>query len=304
MATQVTVRIVNGFVTPGRAGTPAHGGNPAGVVLDADDLSEADMQSVAAAVGHSETAFVSASETADFRFDFFTPTRRIAHCGHATIAAFGFLAETGRLSEGDYSKETVDGPRKVIIEGAAAYMEQLAPRYETSSDWADSNVSDERILRSLGLDESHMMEGLRPTLVNTGNSFMVIGVESSSVLSRLAPNFAAIEEISEALDLIGYYVFATDSEAADVTTRMFAPRYGIFEEAATGMAAGPLACLLHDGLGVSKTSMKIVQGAFMDPISQSEINVRLRIEKNQIGGLMAGGLAQVIRDIRVTLDTQ
>ena len=71
MATQVTVRIVNGFVTPGRAGTPAHGGNPAGVVLDADDLSEADMQSVAAAVGHSETAFVSASETADFRFDFF-----------------------------------------------------------------------------------------------------------------------------------------------------------------------------------------------------------------------------------------
>ena len=183
-------------------------------------------------------------------------------------------------------------------------MEQLAPRYETSSDWADSNVSDERILRSLGLDESHMMEGLRPTLVNTGNSFMVIGVESSSVLSRLAPNFAAIEEISEALDLIGYYVFATDSEAADVTTRMFAPRYGIFEEAATGMAAGPLACLLHDGLGVSKTSMKIVQGAFMDPISQSEINVRLRIEKNQIGGLMAGGLAQVIRDIRVTLDTQ
>ena len=37
------------------------GGNPAGVVLDAATLSDAEMQAIAAEVGYSETAFVTAS---------------------------------------------------------------------------------------------------------------------------------------------------------------------------------------------------------------------------------------------------
>lgn len=76
----VRVEIVNAFVD---AGT---GGNPAGVVLDADGLSDGQKLAVARQVGLSETAFVSASEVASFKLDFFTPARRIAHCGHATIA--------------------------------------------------------------------------------------------------------------------------------------------------------------------------------------------------------------------------
>lgn len=66
----VEVRIVNAF-TDGAAG-----GNPAGVVLDADALSTAQKQAIAARVGLSETAFVSASEVAPFKLEFFTPTAR------------------------------------------------------------------------------------------------------------------------------------------------------------------------------------------------------------------------------------
>ena len=43
---------------------------------------------IAQKVGLSETAFFSKSTVTDFKLDFFTPTRQIAHCGHATIAAF------------------------------------------------------------------------------------------------------------------------------------------------------------------------------------------------------------------------
>ena len=43
---EIVARIVNGFVTR-RNGSEAFGGNPAGVILDADGLSEADMLTVA-----------------------------------------------------------------------------------------------------------------------------------------------------------------------------------------------------------------------------------------------------------------
>ena len=82
MAKSLTVKIVDAFVSGGT------GGNGAGVVLDADSLTDLEMQRIAAAVGLSATAFVSASDTEAFKLDFFTPNSRIAHCGHATVATF------------------------------------------------------------------------------------------------------------------------------------------------------------------------------------------------------------------------
>ena len=73
------------------------GGNPAGVVVDADGLGPAARLRIAARVGLSETAFVSASATETVRLEFFTPTRQIAHCGHATIATFALLRALGRI---------------------------------------------------------------------------------------------------------------------------------------------------------------------------------------------------------------
>jgi len=82
---------------------------------------------IAAKVGLSETAFVSSSKSADFKLDFFTPKRQIAHCGHATIATFSYLQQLGRIGKETTSKETIDGNRNIFIDGDMAFMEQLAP---------------------------------------------------------------------------------------------------------------------------------------------------------------------------------
>lgn len=42
-----------------------YGGNPAGVVLNADDLSDSQMKKIASKIGYSETAFVMKSKEAD-----------------------------------------------------------------------------------------------------------------------------------------------------------------------------------------------------------------------------------------------
>ena len=123
----VTVQIVSAFIDGDE------GGNPAGVVLGADKLSSNQKLAVADKVGFSETAFVSASETATLKLEFFTPTRQIAHCGHATIATFSLLCQLGELGEGWHSKETIDGNRDILIDSDLAFMEQRALAHWSSS---------------------------------------------------------------------------------------------------------------------------------------------------------------------------
>jgi len=288
---KVTGQILNAFTENDQ------GGNPAGVVLHADALSHENKLAIAQKVGLSETAFVYSSNTADYKLDFYTPTKQIAHCGHATIATFSYLKQLGLLKGKTSSKETIDGNRKIEIQGDLAFMEQLAPTY------VDPVERENDILNSLGLTKEDLLPNAPIQVVNTGNSFLLIPVKDVKTLEDITPYFDAIENISEAYDLIGYYVFTTDATAAgiDATTRMFAPRYGILEEAATGMAAGPLASYLFDVLQQKQTNFKIQQGKYMTPPSSSALEVQLHVENEHITGLMAGGKGMVDSEFEVKI---
>ena len=75
-------------------------GNPAGVVLNADGLSEEQMQQIARELNNSETAFIFSPTSAnnDVEVRFFTPTKEVPICGHATIAAHYVRAlKTGKI---------------------------------------------------------------------------------------------------------------------------------------------------------------------------------------------------------------
>lgn len=286
---KVSVARVNAFTDEGI------GGNPAGVVIDADQLTAAEKQAIARAAGLSETAFVSTSTCATVKLDFFTPTRQIAHCGHATIATFRYLFELGRLDAGEHSKETIDGVRRVVLTQDQAYMEQTAPNYAP----LDNQLP--RILQSLNVQAEQLVAP--PLRVDTGNGFVVLGVDSATTLAKLAPDFEAINALSEELNLVGFYVFvATPKDPArQASSRMFAPRFGIQEEAATGMAAGPLACYLSQQLGYTQSRFAIAQGHFMTPAAPSVIHVELARPAEKILSLMAGGAAQFAAEIALEI---
>jgi PhzF family phenazine biosynthesis protein len=94
------------------------GGNPAGVVLHAECLTDAQMQSIAQEIGYSETAFVlphpSGGERLRLRLRYFSPRAEVAFCGHATIATAVALAERNGPGEVEVSTMagavTVPGP--------------------------------------------------------------------------------------------------------------------------------------------------------------------------------------------------
>ncbi|MDX5422359.1 MAG: PhzF family phenazine biosynthesis protein [Hymenobacteraceae bacterium] len=272
------------------------GGNAAGVVLHADALQKEQKQRIAAGLGLSETAFVSASEVGDVKVEFFTPNRQIPHCGHATVATFGLLLHKGLVKGPEAVKESIEGPRLINLIHNKVYQSQLAPKY-TALEAA--GVSAEEVARSLGLPEDYSFT-TAPVIGNTGVSFLLIQLPSEKVLKELQPVQEQIAAVSDRLDLVGYYVFTTEAGEADATTRMFAPGYGIPEESATGMAAGPLACYLHDFGGVKKESFLIRQGYLMEPASPSQIEVQLQLnEQAKISGLQAGGPAYVVKRLEL-----
>ena len=288
----VDVQIVNAFIDG------ATGGNPAGVVVDANILTAAQKLKVAKQVGLSETAFVSASDSATIKLEFFTPTRQIAHCGHATIAAFSLLRRLGVVSEGRLSKETIDGNRDILVDGDMAFMEQRAPKY---THVAPTSELGGRVVASIGLTQEQLRSGVDPFVVNTGNSFLIVPLPDESTVTKLRPDLDLIKSLSDELDLIGYYVFSTTTkvQGRHAGARMFAPRFGIPEEAGTGMAAGSLACFLHDYLGVEDREILIEQGWLMKPPSPSVIKVTLELADGQISSLMAGGSARAVSSIQV-----
>src|SRR3954452_17576769 len=69
------------------------GGNPAGVVLDASELGEADRQAIAKELGYSESAFLTKRPDGDYDIRYYSPEAEVAFCGHATIATAVALAE-------------------------------------------------------------------------------------------------------------------------------------------------------------------------------------------------------------------
>ncbi len=274
------------------------GGNPAGVVVDADALDLNHKLDIARQVGLSETAFVSRSAIATIKLEFFTPTRQIAHCGHATIATFYLLRQLDRVADGWLSKETIDGCRDVLVDGDTVFMEQRSPAYRAIE--AESSLA-AKIAMSIGMRATDIYHVAAPTVVNTGNRFLIVALADECSVAEAHPEHQAIAEISDELDLVGYYLFSTSTKipGRHAGTRMFAPRFGILEESATGMAAGPLACFLYEKMGIKDREIIIEQGWLMQPPSPAVIKVMLDVDGERISRLMAGGKAVIKQTMSV-----
>src|SRR6056297_2983842 len=132
-------------------------GNAAGVVPDADGLTEAQMQAVARELSVSETAFLTESDDADRRVRYFTPTTEVDLCGHATVAAHAHLLDDGVVAPGTHTLETNVGVLDVeVTEDGVVWMTQDDPeieRVDLDYDRAGSALGvDPAALRDVGAD--------------------------------------------------------------------------------------------------------------------------------------------------------
>jgi PhzF family phenazine biosynthesis protein len=260
------------------------GGNPAGIVLDADGLNEALKQKLAARIGFSETAFIEKSTAADIKTTFFTPTAEVDLCGHATIAVFSLLFELGRIRAGKYCQETKAGILGVEVQkDGTIFMEQALPKFGDAVDAGE-------VARSLGMGPRSLLPDLPAQIVSTGLCDIIVPVTS---LLNLKPDFNEIAAISKKYRAVGYHVFSLETKyRATAHCRNFAPLFGIPEEAATGTSSGALACYLFKHGTISEEQARRLvfeQGYGMK--RPSEILVRLDFKGHEIERVHVGGRA-------------
>lgn len=239
------------------------GGNPAGVVLEAEGLTEEKMQQIAKEVALSETAFVTGGENGIFQVRFFTPVQEIPLCGHATIASFGCLFQKGRIKEGSYTQETKAGTLGIRVEKDGLVWMEQAPLIK------EEVLLGERILKSLSLKEEDIDWEYPPAILSTGVRDLFIGVKDEQRLEACVPNFEEIEKISMEKETVGYHVYTVRSQRGDGVSRNFAPLYGILEESATGTSNGALGAYLVSLSQREKNQVLTMwQGIWMNEPSQ------------------------------------
>jgi PhzF family phenazine biosynthesis protein len=275
----------------------SEGGNEAGVVIDADFLSEEEMQKIAEKVGFSETAFVLHSDLADYKVRFFTPKEEVDLCGHATIGTFFTMATLGYIKPGNYTQETKAGILGIEIKkDLTIMMNQPLPGFFETLD--KSEIAD-----SLNIEIDNIHEDLPVQIVSTGLKDIMVPVKNLDVLSSIKPDFNKVIEISKKYHAVGYHVFSLETRnASTVCCRNFAPLLEIPEESATGTSNGALGCYLYQyGLIAFNQTLPMIieQGYAMN--KPSEILVSLAIEEKQITGVKVGGSALNLSSFEISL---
>jgi PhzF family phenazine biosynthesis protein len=238
--TNIEVMLVNSFTENGK------GGNPAGVVFHADELSDVQKLKIAQAVGYSETAFVGNDDVADYEVSFFTTTGEVDFCGHATLATFSTMYQMGTLSAGYYIQRTKAGMLSVIIEsGGKVVMEQQLPQKIDCFSYQE-------ISKVIGIERNILESTKLPIeVVSTGLPDVIIPVPNG-YLDTIQPDDTIIADFCKKHNVVGFHVFELCEPGSKFTAscRNFAPLFGISEESATGSSSGALACYLTEHLAL------------------------------------------------------
>jgi len=261
-----------------------HGGNKAGVVLFADTLSNQEKQAIAKRLGYSETAFVTKSNKADFEVRFFTPTKEVDLCGHATIGTFNVMRDEGIISPGIYTQKTKAGILKLNVKKDTVYMQQLNPRYYQKI----SNIDIQRLFKN----ELEVHSKYPVQIVSTGLKEIFLPVLSKDALNALDPKFNQMIDFCLQVGAIGVHAFSLDEDSVDAFSRNFAPVVGINEESATGTSNGALACYIHK-YHEKKNNYYMQQGFSMN--QPSEIFVKLEVDDDYIQQVWVGGRAKILK---------
>ncbi|WP_447768897.1 PhzF family isomerase [Sphingobacterium faecium] len=219
-------------------------GNPAGVVLNADGLSEENMQCIARELNNSETAFIFSptDSDSDYTIRYFTPSIEVPSCGHATIAALYAKSLEDNLESCVLRINTKIGILPIEIEKTDDdYQITMTQGTFTLSPSFD-DIRTVKLLSALNLDVSDLDQNCPIQIASTGHSKVMIGIKSRQKLNGLQPNLEALMMLSNEIECNGYFVFTFDSDHQDILTygRMFAPAIGIAEDPVTGNANGPL----------------------------------------------------------------
>lgn len=282
-------------------------GNPLAVILDAEDLTSADMQAIATEFNYSETTFVlppqDAANSAQVRI--FTPTMEVPFAGHPNVGTAYVLGQQAELF-GKPVGETLRFEEKAgLVEvtltrenGKVTAASIRAPQALSTG----STVDAQSVADCLSLDvENIRVTNHQPLYASVGLAFVFAELEGLDALGRAQPDLAAFKAAAKRYpgESLDFPIFLYVRDAASpwhIRARMFSPLDNVAEDPATGSASAALAAYLvetsTDLPSDGKTAITIEQGVEMGRRSVIELEVTRR--NGKVTDVLVGGASAFV----------
>jgi trans-2,3-dihydro-3-hydroxyanthranilate isomerase len=251
-------------------------GNPLAVFTDGDGLSQNAMQAIAREMNLSETVFVQkpTEDRALARLRIFTTQEELKLAGHPVIGTWFLLAELGVVPAQEGGVHILQQTGAGVLPVEIRFKDgrpQRVTMTQTEAKFKPLKIKKAALAKALGLSLKDFEPSLEPTFVSTGVFNLMVPLRNRAALGKIQMN------MSELRGLIGKhatmaYCFALNGNGKAFTRGMLP--WGVYEDAATGSAAGSLGAFLvkHGRLGAGHT-LNILQGVEMGRPSQIEVAV-------------------------------
>ena len=243
-------------------------GNPLAVVDGGDGLSDDVLADVAREFNQSETTFVlpaRGSATRTLR-SFTTGRAEVGGAGHNALGAWWWLAHDGQVEPGDHVQRIGADELPLRIERDGDRL-SVAMRQGTPVT-AERSVAAATIAAPLALDADDVGAG---RVISTGTPHLLVPASDREVVDRAAPHAPALKRVLAEAGAEGCYLYALDGP--EPYTRFFNPTVGLWEDPATGTAAGPLAWWLVKTGALPGPDVAIEQGHAMGRPSRLRLHV-------------------------------
>jgi trans-2,3-dihydro-3-hydroxyanthranilate isomerase len=251
-------------------------GNPLAVFTDGDGLSQNAMQAIAREMNLSETVFVQkpSEDRALARLRIFTTQEELKLAGHPVIGTWFLLAELGVVPAQEGSVRVLQQTGAGVLPVEIRFKDgrpQRVTMTQTEARFKPLKIKKAALAKALGLSLKDLDPSLEPTCVSTGVFNLMVPLRSRAALGKIQMNMGDLRRLIGKHATMAY-CFALNGNGKAFTRGMLP--WGIYEDAATGSAAGSLgAFLVENGkLGAGHT-LSIQQGIEMGRPSQIEVQV-------------------------------
>ena len=272
-------------------------GNPLAVVQNADGLSSEQMRRIAGEFNQAETTFILQSTRADRKLRSFTASgAEVFGAGHNALGAWLWLGEQGDLGPLEvprtFSQEI--GRDVLPIE-----IEKVNGRVHGRMRQAPLRLFDPLeevapLAQSLGLDESDILSEPKPRTAYTGAAHLMVRVLNAGTVDRARPQAERFLAVLKQAQAEGCYIYAFDDHAPETAfARFFNPTVGLWEDAATGTAAGPLAAYLASDGRLKNNELAIEQGTKMGRRSILRVRITPNPELSGAGIVVLRGVIRL-----------
>jgi PhzF family phenazine biosynthesis protein len=247
-----------------------YSGNGLTIFIDTKDLDKGFMQSVTQEMRQFESIFLKQINGTNFRAYIFTMEEELDFAGHPLIGAAAILHDLYAKNATQSNWVIELNAKSVAIETVkhdtyfSAQMNQGKAEFGTIL----STQQEIEFLSYFNLTEEDKLDTMPFQVITTGLPYLILPIKSAS-LAKVKVTISDLEEKLKSIDAKFLYVL----DVKNLEGRTW-DNLGLYEDVATGSAAGPVGAYLHkNNLLEAETEMVLHQGRFLCRPSTIKIKV-------------------------------